>query len=351
MFCGQMCMICTITPPKKRTFKKKNVHFQNKTNLRKKDTSYGSIKKMSSFGEKLRAFKKGIRKSSVETYLRNIRRLRRVFSSEPIPSNASWLLAPKLIAWYDEQTLSVRRHLATAAIALGAYGKKSEKWQKRHTKSIEEYDAQRKKRTLSDAQKKLIPAKGFDSLKRAITHMRRTLKHVLSNGIKTLSELLRVQDLLILSLYFDYPIRLDYATLKLGRQDKENSIYRQKKKPRGWHMRLVDFKTSDSLGEKTFKFNVSNQRLLTKFVKGTEELTIHGYLLTNRSGKKMSKQALSKRLMKITSDKIGKKFGVQFLRILYAMRARGIIESAQKVSEKLMHSSDQSLLYAKKLEN
>ena len=78
-------------------------------------------------------------------------------------------------------------------------------------------------------------------------------------------------------------------------------------------------------------------------------MTKHGFLLSNRKGEKMSKQVLSKTLMRITKARIGKSFSTQLLRILYAMKNRGIIESAKEVSEKLMHSQEQSLHYAKKV--
>lgn len=303
------------------------------------------------FEANLRKLKKDIKKASVDTYFRNIKRLRKQTSDEPIPLSSTWLTSKKLLAWYDKEPLSVRRHLATAAVvAMKVYGKNLEQWTSRHNKSIDEYEKDRKTRTLSDKQKKMIPTKGFDALKRAITNMRKTLRHVLNEPIDSLKNLLRVQDYLILNLYENYPIRLDYATLKIGKFDDNNCIYRQKKKPAGWYMKLVDYKTAKKMGEKTFKFNVSNQRLLSKFIRGTEKLTNHGYLLTNRAGKKMSRQTLSKRLMKITSEKIGKKFSVQLLRILYAMKNRGIIETAKEVSEKLMHSPEQSLMYAKKSE-
>lgn len=54
------------------------------------------------------------------------------------------------------------------------------------------------------------------------------------------------------------------------------------------------------------------------------------------------------RLMKITKARIGRSFSVQLLRILYAMSKRDVIESAKEVSQKLLHSQEQSLQYAKK---
>ena len=121
------------------------------------------------------------------------------------------------------------------------------------------------------------------------------------------------------------------------------------KKPRGWHIFLDEFKTAKSLGSKTFKLSLRNQRLLNKFIPAVKKLTTHGFLLSNRKGEKMSKQVLSKTLMRITKTRIGKSFSTQLLRILYAMKNKDIIESAKEVSEKLMHSQEQSLQYAKKV--
>lgn len=302
-----------------------------------------------SFVEKLRTRKKNLKRSSQDTYLRNIKRLRKVKHALPIPvSESKWVTEKGLLEWFDTQPLSVRRHLATAAqIALGIYGRESKEWKKRQRSSMEEFDEERRKRELTPAQKAKIPAKGFDALQRVVAQMKKELKHVL-NDIDSLSDLLRVQDLIILSMYYEFPLRLDYATLQLEKSKTKNSIFRNTKKPAGWHIRLSEFKTVASLGVKEFKFRPANQRLLNKFVPAVKKLTTHGFLLTNRQGKKMSKQVLSKRLMRITKTRLGKAFSTQLLRILFAMKNRDIIESAKEVSEKLLHSQEQSLQYAKK---
>ena len=300
------------------------------------------------FETKLRANKKHLKVSSQDTYFRNIKRLRKVKEELPIPEKDSkWLLEKGLFNWYDKQPLSVRRHMSTAAnIALAVYGKESSEWKKRQVKSMEQFDEDRRKRQLTDKQKSKIPAKGFDALKRVTTQMKKELRHVI-NRVDNLKDLLRFQDLVILSLYYDWPLRLDYATL-FTEKGKGNAIYKNAKKPRGWHVFLEDFKTAKSLGTKTFKLNLQNQRLLNKFIPAVKKLTTHGFLLSNRKGEKMSKQVLSKTLMRITKERIGKSFSTQLLRILYAMRNRDVIESAKEVSEKLMHSQEQSLQYAKK---
>ena len=299
----------------------------------------------------MKAKKKNIKSTSVDTYLRNIRRLRKVKHALPIPeSDHKWLLDKSLLAWFDKQTLNIRRHLGTAAqVSLDVYGKKSAEWKKRSTEAMQEFDADRRKRVLTSKQKSSMPSKGFDALKRVISTMRRELKHIVDQPAKEWSfkDLLRVQELVILSLYYDYPLRLDYATLET-KKTEGNCIYKNKKKPRGWHIQLMEYKTVKTLGKKTFKPNSSNQRLLNKFIPAAELLTDHGFLLSNQSKHKMSKQVLSKKLMTLTKRKIGKSFSTQLIRILYAMKNRGVLESAKAVSDKLLHSQEQSLQYAKK---
>ena len=304
---------------------------------------------MTSFGDKLRKKKSNIKTSSQDTYLRNIKRLRKVKHALPIPETKSeWLLEKGLFDWYDKQPLSVRRHMSNSAnIALFVYGKEDKRWKKRQRTSMEEFDENRRKRELTDKQKEMIPAKGFDSLKRVVQQMKKTLRHVILN-IKTVNDLRRVQELIILSLYHELPLRLDYATLRTEKVKNKNSIYKNGRKPAGWHIVLHEFKTAKSLGPKTFRLGPANQRLLNKFIPAVHRLTTHGYLLTNRKGEKMSKQVLSKTLMKITKEKIGSAFSTQLLRILYAMKNRDIIETSKQVSDKLLHSQEQSLQYAKK---
>jgi hypothetical protein len=298
------------------------------------------------FEARLREQKNNIKKSSQDTYLRNIRRLRKVNGKLPIPEKSNWLTTDKLFEWYNTQPLNVRRHMSTAAVvALGVYKNNNPKWKKLQRGSMKEFDEERASRQLSKKQKNLIPKGGFDRIKKVITALKRELTHIKS--IDNLKQLIRFQDLMILSLYYEYPLRLDYATLHVGKVGS-NRIYKNTKKPKGWHIELRDYKTQKSEGDKVFKLNLANQRLLNKFIPAVQKLTTHGFLLSNSRGGKMSKQVLSKRLMGITSKRIGKKFSVQLLRILYAMRNRDVIESAKEVSDKLLHSQKQSLQYAKK---
>ena len=193
-----------------------------------------------------------------------------------------------------------------------------------------------------------MPKDGFDSLKHVISSLRKELKHLMRTPKEwSLKDLLRIQELLIISLYYDYPLRLDYADLKID-SEEGNFIKKSKRKPQGYFITLREYKTSKTLGTQKFKLNRVNQRLLNQFIPQVRRLTTHGYLLTNSAGNKMSKQVLSKTLQHSTKKRIGREFSVQLLRILFAMKNRGVIESAKEVSKKLLHSQEQSLMYAKK---
>ena len=88
---------------------------------------------MSTFEEKLRKYKSNIKQSSQETYIRNIKRLRKVHDTLPIPEkDSSWVKKKKLLDWFDNQPLNVRRHLSNAAvITLQVLGdKNNSEWKK-----------------------------------------------------------------------------------------------------------------------------------------------------------------------------------------------------------------------------
>ena len=308
------------------------------------------------FRDKLKKFKSNLKDSSLTTYVRNVKRLRKQFHQLPIPVDSyTWLFEKKLISWFDRQPLNVRRHLSNSAVVtLQSFDQSNSKkfviWKKRQMSSIKEFEQIRERRELSSKQKEKIPSKGFESLKKLISIMMKELNHILRKTPMTWSfaDFSRIQELLIISLYYDYPIRLDYATLQVNGSEEHNSIYKSRKKPKGWFIRLVDYKTAKSLGEKVFRLNTRNNRLLNKFNIAREHLVDHDFLLTNKNKTKMTKQVLSKTLMRITKNRIGKSFSTQLIRILYAMKNRDIIESAKEVSEKLLHNAKQSFQYAKK---
>ena len=316
---------------------------------------------MSTFESKLRKFKKGIKSTSVDTYLRNIKRLYLLSphssSKKEIPENDSkWLKSKDLLSKVKKEPLNIRRHLTNAAkVSLGVYKEESEEWNALQKSSMKEFDELRKERKMSQKQKDKIPKQGFSALGKVAKQMKKELSHILTTPHKDwkLKDLMRVQELLVISLYEDRPLRLDFATLRVGQneekeQEKEENKIFKKKKPKGWRITLSDFKTSGSLGTQEFKLNLKNQRLLNKFIPASQRLTTHGYLLSNRNGGKMSKQVLSKLITKITRHRIGKGFSVQLIRILFAMQHRKTLETAQEVSQKLMHSAKQSLQYSKK---
>ena len=106
-----------------------------------------------------------VKSSSIDTYARNIRRLKKLKGELPIPpADHKWLVKKDLLEHVKKMPLNQRRHMATAAsVALSVYGKTSEAWKKIQHEAMKQFDEERRQRKLSSKQKSKMPAKGFDS--------------------------------------------------------------------------------------------------------------------------------------------------------------------------------------------
>ena len=122
------------------------------------------IKEPMTFAELLKIKKKHLKPASIDTYLRNIKRLRKVYHDLPIPdSSVSWLSEKKLFTWFDKEPLNVRRHLATAAnVAFSVLEKKNKEWATRQNIAMKEFDSDRRARKLTDKQKKMQMPEDLD---------------------------------------------------------------------------------------------------------------------------------------------------------------------------------------------
>ena len=62
----------------------------------------------------------------------------------------------------------------------------------------------------------------------------------------------------------------------------------------------------------------------------------------------MTKSAFSQGLLGLTKKLMGKKVGTRMIRVLFATMNRKEIEAAQSVSNKLLHSAEQTQQYIRK---
>jgi len=312
--------------------------------------------KGSPFEKKLQAVCKKCSAASVKVYVRNALRLYRLVTPDAaeLPETGAWLTKPALYKEFDALDLNKRRLLSTAAIkSLDAYGKDRVKaWGDRLTTASDEYDKIREKRGKTEKEILKWPAKGgYDALKRAARMQKQQSRHVFTKQTKTVKDLWEIQKWLILQLYSNHALRLDFADVFLekpgGGEGTKNYLHKYRRK--GWILTLNVYKTAKFRGAQEIKMNRSASIALSKVVPWIKELTTHGKLLTNRLGGPLSRNGLSKLLTRITEKLLGRKgFSASLIRVLKATKFAKELEISKKLSEEMLHTQKQNFEYSRK---
>ena len=290
--------------------------------------------------------------STITTYVHNVFRLARVHDSkitDTLPKGHAWINSKGLIEKVSKMKLGPRRILSLAAVkALHALGApKSEKWSEMMKKSSEEYDDVRNKRMKTPREQARWPKKGYDALRIAADKLRGETQRYFS-GVKTLSELYKLQRYVIMRLYSLHALRLDWADVKLGKPGKEQVNYLHKDKRKGWQLIMRKYKTAKVMGQQNIKLSRAASLVLTMFVPIVKDKTSHGYLLSTKSGKKLSRKGLSNLLSRTTEKYIGKRISAQIIRVLKATKFKKQTEEAADLAKEMLHGKDQHLQYTKK---
>ena len=290
--------------------------------------------------------------STITVYAHNILRLYRLVKpgSEGVPATGAWLKDKSLYKKFDSQKLSARRVLSVAAVKANVMYKneKNEDWTIRMNRTVEEYEKQRDKRIKTPREQSRWPSNGYDSLKKAAEKLKKEFKTQIANT-KTTSDLYKIQQYIILKLYSEHALRLDWADVKLKKPEKDqkwNYLFKDKRK--GWTLVVRKFKTEKFMGEQTIKIARPASLALTMFVPKVEKLTDHGFLLSTKGGKKLSRQGLSILLSRTTEKYMGKRISSQIIRVLKATKYRAATEKAAAVAKEMMHSEKQHMQYTKK---
>ena len=288
---------------------------------------------------------------TVDVYVRNTLRLAKLVDKDSIPAKGAWLTTEPLLKAFDKLDLNKRRLLSTAAVkSLDAYGiKRSQKWGDRLNSAAEEYDRLREKRERSDKEKARWPSKGFDSLKKAARMLKQQIGSSLRAKKHTVKTLFNITKWALLVLYSEHALRLDWADVLLKKPDESenNFLYRDPRK--GWILTLRRYKTAKSRGTTTLKMSRSASMVLTKLVPIVKAVTTHGYLLSNSTGDRLTRNGLSKLLTRLTERLLGNKgFSATMIRVLKATKHAKTLEKSSELAKEMMHSQEQNYKYSRK---
>ena len=290
--------------------------------------------------------------STITTYVHNVFRLARVHDAQitdTLPKGHKWINSPGLLGKVTKMKLGPRRILSLAAVkALHALGApKSEKWSDMMKKSSEEYDTEREKRMKTPREVARWPKKGYDALRIAADKLRGETQKFF-NKVRTTSELYLVQRYVIIRLYSLHALRLDWADVKLSKPNQEQTNFLYKDSRKGWQLVMRKYKTSKVMGQQNIKLSRAASLVLTMFVPLVKAKTSHGFLLSTKGGKKLSRKGLSNLLSRTTEKYIGKRISAQIIRVLKATKFKKQTEEAAELAKEMLHGKEQHLQYTKK---
>jgi hypothetical protein len=304
--------------------------------------------------EKVKSTSQKISTQSIYVYLRNLSRLYALtHETDAIPkSGGKWLLEKELLSKFDNLNLNKKRLFSVAAVkGLTAYGiKTKEQWIKKLSESSEKYDKLRAKRKITGKEQAKWPKDGYKSLRKAAKDEKSMIKNILKKNSKTLKDLLKIQNYVILFLYSYHPIRLDFADVYVEKPKKDvlkNYLYKFPRK--GWQLILRSYKTAKFRGEVVIKIDRAPSRALSMFVPISKAVTNHNKLLTNSSGNPLSRNGLSKLLKKLTKKHLDVGFSASLIRVLFSTDNIKTIEKAAKIQDEMGHNTKQSMAYTRKV--
>jgi hypothetical protein len=282
-------------------------------------------------------------------YLSGVRRLLRLFDpeSEKIPEGGKWLMSGILEKKVKALPLNKRRHLTSIGyIASKAYGlKESNKWQDLMLADVARYQKERNKHKRSDYEEKNLPDSMKDVEKAAKEYGRR-IKRIYKKVNPTLADLYKVQKWLVLRLITELPFRNDLPTINV-KEKKGNYLDKAGKK--GLIIVMTEFKASDKVGPRTVKLSRGVVQVLKKFLKYRDAAGVeHDFLLSARNGNKMTKKGFSQMVIKTTEELLSKRVGSRIMRVLTATENKDIIEKASELTNKLLHTAEQTKQYVRK---
>ena len=115
--------------------------------------------------------------SSIKTYAQNVKGLAKVAGLKAVPTNAKWLTG-KLLETIKSKPLNQYKRLAITGVkALGAYGKKDQKWHDAMNDATAKYAKKRDSQKRTDREERNWPKEGYRALKTLASTLHTEVEH------------------------------------------------------------------------------------------------------------------------------------------------------------------------------
>ena len=289
---------------------------------------------MATFVELLRRACRNCKASSIKTYAANIRALAKLAGLAEVPTHKRWL-GDKLLAKVRAMPLQRYKRFSMAGVkALQAYGAKNPKWDTAMRDSTEKYSRVRDtgRRTLRE--KNNWPEGGYKALAKLARELHEEVEHLEQKKKLSAAQLYQYQRYFIILFYSKHALRGDLADVRIKKPFGSNYL-----ESAAGPLHINEHKTVRARGPITLKLAGPVQQALRHFLPMARG-TGHGFLLsTLRTGNRLRREDMLKIIRNTTKQRIGKKLGVQLIRVLKTTENQAEIDKAHELQQELGHSA------------
>ena len=283
-------------------------------------------------------------KSSLVTYYYNIKALAKLAGFEEPPKHGRWI-NKSLLAKIRKLPLMKFKNMTIAGIkAINAYGLKNEEWATAMSKSTERYNKERNKQVRTPREAKNWPDGGYKALSKLATEMGLEVQDLFKKAPAkvTLSELWKMARWFVILFYSRHALRGDLGDVHTS---KKGQNYIEKKKGR-WHIHIGQHKTVKAHGAIELELQLDVSKALDRYLPYVRAKTKHGFLIsTKRLGHKMTRKDMMELIRNTTQKRIGKRIGVQLIRVMKTTDHFKSIEKSSKLRSELAHGPEMQWKY------
>ena len=283
--------------------------------------------------------------SSQVTYYQSIKALAKFAGRQSIPDGPNWLNGALLKKVRALPLQRYKRFSVAGVKALGAYGKTDdEKWHKAMKDSSEKYTKLRLSGKRTKRESERWPKDGYASIRKLAKQLHNEVAHLEERKPSSLTHWDRYlyQRYVILLFYSHHAMRGDLAAVQLGK--KAPSWVRSKGKK--WTIHIALHKTVKSRGPIEFTLDDEVGAAFSKFLPMVKAAKLkHNFLLSTSRGQQLQRQDMLKLITSTTERYIGKKIGVQILRVLKTTSKMKDLDTATELQNEMGHSAQMQKQY------
>ena len=281
--------------------------------------------------------------SSQRTYYQSILALSRFAGHDEIPKGPKWLNAALLGKLKKLPLHRYKRFTIGGVKALKAYGvdpdenEVSKLWWRGMRDATDKYTKIRLtgKRTKRESER--WPKGGYAAIGKLAKQLHEEVAHIEKIRKPSEWEHYLYQRYVIVLFYAHHALRGDLADVRLRKGKGDDSWLLQTKK--GWKIHIGHHKTIKSRGAIELELDGPVARAFDIFVPMARARKNHPFLLSTSRGKRLLRQDMLKLFSRTTSKYLGKKIGIQILRVLKTTSHASNIADSVKLQNEMGHSA------------